>query len=233
MDFFSTTLFSLSFKKYTFFFFSHFFSKDDTIYKMAEHAVKEYNVTNETGCIDYCEKTRDPLLTIALSQMKRAVFECMNDTRKGGHLEFGSNSAGNNHLNGIEEEEEEDEDQFNENETKSKAREEGEDLRPYLWDDSVIPTNGVVDVETTKAFHRIFSAMQFMYCEPSYRTEEVEGNVAAPPPIDDRQEFGDGLAWCGIALIHVLNQKARYVMLMIKKLLVQNIKKIKSFLIQN
>ena len=224
MDFFSTTLFSLSFKKYTFFFFSHFFSKDDTIYKMAEHAVKEYNVTNETGCIDYCEKTRDPLLTIALSQMKRAVFECMNDTRKGGHLEFGSNSAGNNHLNGIEEEEEEDEDQFNENETKSKAREEGEDLRPYLWDDSVIPTNGVVDVETTKAFHRIFSAMQFMYCEPSYRTEEVEGNVAAPPPIDDRQEFGDGLAWCGIALIHVLNQKARYVMLMIKKLLVQNIK---------
>jgi len=167
-----------------------------TILNMAESSVRTYgidecHVTSEGGR-EYATRTRDPLLTSALLKMKEAVDESMCDTRRG------------------EEEEEEEE---------IGGGGGGGDTSPYLWDDFSEPTNGVIDIETTKAFHRIYSAMSFMFCEPSEALpleEEGKGEEEQPPlppPIDDHREFGDGMAWCGIALIHLLRQRPRYELL--------------------
>jgi hypothetical protein len=194
-----------------------------SLFDMAKRAVGVYGITEhngqKVGAVGYAERTRDPLLTVALNTMKIAVDESMKDTRRGGIWEDGGSGNGSDsgdHLQGISEDDGEGEGKSTMR-PKSRANSESEiDERPYLWDDSSVPSNGVVNVNTTKAFHRIYSAMQFMFCEPpsNVSTSEQLGASMAPPPlpIHDRQEFGDGLAWCGIALVHVLNQRARYEM---------------------
>ena len=188
--------------------------------------------------MEYGARTRDPLLTVALRAMLSAVEESMDETRKGGYFH---DQQEQQRMEGIAEE---DEDQ--EGEAGEKGKEKGrrhkktlsvvtQDDSPYLWDDYADPKNGVIDTETTKAFHRIYSAMLFMFCEPStasnastkatedeYITKKRDcydenGRIVKrppspppPPPITDRQEFGDGMAWCGIALIHLLKQKERF-----------------------
>lgn len=74
---------------------------------------------------------------------------------------------------------------------------------PELWVDEVEPSNGVIEPEATIAFHRLFSALQFMYCMPRQEGEQHK----------DADEFGDGIAWAGCAMIHLLRQKSSFELL--------------------
>uniref|UniRef100_A0ACB8FC96 Cytoplasmic FMR1-interacting protein 2 n=1 Tax=Sphaerodactylus townsendi TaxID=933632 RepID=A0ACB8FC96_9SAUR len=51
------------------------------------------------------------------------------------------------------------------------------------------PTNGVMHVDECVEFHRLWSAMQFVYCIPA------------------EQCFGDGLNWAGCSIIVLLGQQ--------------------------
>ena len=60
----------------------------------------------------------------------------------------------------------------------------------------------VVDAEHTLAFHRLYSAIQFLAC--------TEG---PPDERSDRDVFGDGLAWGGCALVQAFGQQRRFSLL--------------------
>ena len=89
-----------------------------------------------------------------------------------------------------------------------------------LWVDAVDPVNGVLDVEGTTAFHRLWSALQFMFCEPvkpedssndvGAGGEEEKGSTSRAKPLTDQEEFGDGMAWGGCAIIHLLQQRESF-----------------------
>ncbi|XP_032879162.1 cytoplasmic FMR1-interacting protein 1 isoform X2 [Amblyraja radiata] len=70
-------------------------------------------------------------------------------------------------------------------------------------DDSIwrgpLPSNGVMHVDECVEFHRLWSAMQFVYCIPVGAHEfTVE------------QCFGDGLHWAGCMIITLLGQQRRF-----------------------
>lgn len=89
-----------------------------------------------------------------------------------------------------------------------------------LWDDDKDPSNGVMHVETTRAFHRLFSALLFDFCEPSH-AQNSSTNSQSGTPVDknivsllpDAAEFGDGMLWGGGAIIHVLGQQDNFCLL--------------------
>jgi cytoplasmic FMR1 interacting protein len=58
------------------------------------------------------------------------------------------------------------------------------------------PANGVLEVEDTSEFYRIFSALNFVFCMPD-----------APGVVRDFDQFGDGFALAGTVLIHLLGQR--------------------------
>uniref|UniRef100_A0A4W4GN80 Cytoplasmic FMR1-interacting protein n=1 Tax=Electrophorus electricus TaxID=8005 RepID=A0A4W4GN80_ELEEL len=75
-------------------------------------------------------------------------------------------------------------------------------IRAFL-DDSIwrgpLPSNGVMHVDECVEFHRLWSAMQFVYCIPVGAHEfTVE------------QCFGDGLNWAGCMIITLLGQQRRF-----------------------
>ncbi|XP_048453847.1 cytoplasmic FMR1-interacting protein 1 homolog [Rhincodon typus] len=75
-------------------------------------------------------------------------------------------------------------------------------IRQFL-DDPIwrgpLPTNGVMHVDECVEFHRLWSAMQFVYCIPVGAHEfTVE------------QCFGDGLHWAGCMIITLLGQQRRF-----------------------
>lgn len=75
-------------------------------------------------------------------------------------------------------------------------------VRSYL-DDPIwrgpLPSNGVMHVDECVEFHRLWSAMQFVYCIPVGTHEfTVE------------QCFGDGLHWAGCMIIVLLGQHRRF-----------------------
>ncbi|XP_062982380.1 cytoplasmic FMR1-interacting protein 1 isoform X4 [Elgaria multicarinata webbii] len=75
-------------------------------------------------------------------------------------------------------------------------------IRTFL-DDSIwrgpLPSNGVMHVDECVEFHRLWSAMQFVYCIPVGTHEfTVE------------QCFGDGLHWAGCMIIVLLGQQRRF-----------------------
>uniref|UniRef100_A0A8C1LPQ8 Cytoplasmic FMR1 interacting protein 1 n=2 Tax=Cyprinus carpio TaxID=7962 RepID=A0A8C1LPQ8_CYPCA len=75
-------------------------------------------------------------------------------------------------------------------------------IRGYL-DDPIwrgpLPSNGVMHVDECVEFHRLWSAMQFVYCIPVGAHEfTVE------------QCFGDGLNWAGCMIITLLGQHRRF-----------------------
>uniref|UniRef100_A0A671SL10 Cytoplasmic FMR1-interacting protein 1 homolog n=1 Tax=Sinocyclocheilus anshuiensis TaxID=1608454 RepID=A0A671SL10_9TELE len=75
-------------------------------------------------------------------------------------------------------------------------------IRGYL-DDLIwrgpLPSNGVMHVDECVEFHRLWSAMQFVYCIPVGAHEfTVE------------QCFGDGLNWAGCMIITLLGQHRRF-----------------------
>lgn len=78
-------------------------------------------------------------------------------------------------------------------------------VRTFL-DDPVwrgpLPVNGVMHVDECVEFHRLWSAMQFVYCIPVGTHEfTVE------------QCFGDGLHWAGCMVIVLLGQQRRFAVL--------------------
>ncbi|KAM9585946.1 LOW QUALITY PROTEIN: cytoplasmic FMR1-interacting protein 1 [Trichechus inunguis] len=65
-----------------------------------------------------------------------------------------------------------------------------------------LPSNGVMHVDECVEFHRLWSAMQFVYCIPVGTHEfTVE------------QCFGDGLHWAGCMIIVLLGQQRRFAVL--------------------
>uniref|UniRef100_A0AAR2L8R8 Cytoplasmic FMR1-interacting protein n=1 Tax=Pygocentrus nattereri TaxID=42514 RepID=A0AAR2L8R8_PYGNA len=75
-------------------------------------------------------------------------------------------------------------------------------IRGFL-DDTIwrgpLPSNGVMHVDECVEFHRLWSAMQFVYCIPVGAHEfTVE------------QCFGDGLNWAGCMIITLLGQQRRF-----------------------
>ncbi|XP_060158585.1 cytoplasmic FMR1-interacting protein 1 isoform X2 [Globicephala melas] len=78
-------------------------------------------------------------------------------------------------------------------------------IRTFL-DDPIwrgpLPSNGVMHVDDCVEFHRLWSAMQFVYCIPVGTHEfTVE------------QCFGDGLHWAGCMIIVLLGQQRRFAVL--------------------
>ncbi|MGH0171434.1 UNVERIFIED_CONTAM: hypothetical protein FKN15_060154 [Acipenser sinensis] len=75
-------------------------------------------------------------------------------------------------------------------------------VRNFLDDDiwrGPLPSNGVMHVDECVEFHRLWSAMQFVYCIPVGAHEfTVE------------QCFGDGLHWAGCMIIALLGQQRRF-----------------------
>ncbi|KAG9346780.1 hypothetical protein JZ751_007099 [Albula glossodonta] len=75
-------------------------------------------------------------------------------------------------------------------------------IRSYLQDSvwrGPPPTNGVMHVDECMEFHRLWSAMQFVYCIP-VGTHEFTAE----------QCFGDGLNWAGCSIIVLLGQQRRF-----------------------
>lgn len=59
--------------------------------------------------------------------------------------------------------------------------------------------SGVIPIESTTEFYRFWSAVQFVCCLPTGANE-----------LSPQELFGDGLSWCGITIIHLLQQSARF-----------------------
>ncbi|XP_064636208.1 cytoplasmic FMR1-interacting protein-like isoform X2 [Lineus longissimus] len=71
-------------------------------------------------------------------------------------------------------------------------------LEDAIWQGSE-PANGVMNIDECTEFHRLWSAIQFVYCLPVSETQfTVE------------QLFGEGLNWAGCALIVLLGQQRRF-----------------------
>ncbi|XP_064636009.1 cytoplasmic FMR1-interacting protein-like isoform X2 [Lineus longissimus] len=67
-----------------------------------------------------------------------------------------------------------------------------------LWQGNE-PANGVMNIDDTSEFHRLWSALQFVYCLPVSNTEYTI-----------EQMFGEGLQVAGCTLITLLGQQRRF-----------------------
>lgn len=74
-------------------------------------------------------------------------------------------------------------------------------LADTLWTDfnQEPPANGVMNVDENCEFHRLWSAIQFIYCLPR------QGNAFLVEEL-----FGDGLIWAGCTMIALLGQQQRF-----------------------
>lgn len=66
------------------------------------------------------------------------------------------------------------------------------------WSGSA-PDNGVLNVDHSTEFYRLWSALQFVCCLPTPDNEESNLEI-----------FGDGLMWAGCSIIHFLKQQHRF-----------------------
>lgn len=67
-----------------------------------------------------------------------------------------------------------------------------------MWSGTA-PENGVMSVDYTTEFYRLWSALQFMCCLPTGENE-----------LSNHEHFGDGLLWAGCTIIHFLGQRKRF-----------------------
>lgn len=70
-------------------------------------------------------------------------------------------------------------------------------VRP-LWSGTA-PDNGVLAVDSTTEFYRLWSGLQFVCCLPTGENE-----------LSNHELFGDGLLWAACAIIHFLGQQQRF-----------------------
>ncbi|KJE88550.1 cytoplasmic FMR1-interacting protein 1 [Capsaspora owczarzaki ATCC 30864] len=61
------------------------------------------------------------------------------------------------------------------------------------------PTNGILNIDETSEFYRLWSVLQFAYCTPGAKTE-----------FSTQTLFGEGLPWTGCAIIYLLGQRVRF-----------------------
>ena len=62
------------------------------------------------------------------------------------------------------------------------------------------PDNGVMGVDSTSEFYRLWSALQLVICFPPASENDASCH----------ELFGDGLIWAGCTIIHFLNQQHRF-----------------------
>eukprot|EP00026_Physarum_polycephalum_P001363 Phypoly_transcript_01364.p1 GENE.Phypoly_transcript_01364~~Phypoly_transcript_01364.p1 ORF type:complete len:1135 (+),score=191.05 Phypoly_transcript_01364:297-3407(+) len=62
------------------------------------------------------------------------------------------------------------------------------------------PDNGLIPVDSTSEFYRLWSALQFVVCVPSNSENDMSCH----------ELFGDGLMWAGATIIHFLQQQNRF-----------------------
>lgn len=67
-----------------------------------------------------------------------------------------------------------------------------------IWQE-MPPSNGVMNIDECREFHRLWSAIQFNYCQPLRQNE-----------LTVEQCFGEGLNWAGCTLIALLGQENRF-----------------------
>ncbi|KAG8285665.1 Cytoplasmic FMR1-interacting protein 1 [Homalodisca vitripennis] len=75
-------------------------------------------------------------------------------------------------------------------------------LRGFLDDPIWVgppPANGVINIDECTEFHRLWSALQFVYCIPVGDTEFTVEEL-----------FGEGLNWAGCTMIVLLGQQRRF-----------------------
>ncbi|XP_066016984.1 cytoplasmic FMR1-interacting protein 2 [Pocillopora verrucosa] len=67
-----------------------------------------------------------------------------------------------------------------------------------IWQE-IPPSNGVMNIDECREFHRLWSAIQFNYCQPLRQNE-----------LTVEQCFGEGLNWAGCTFIALLGQENRF-----------------------
>ncbi|KAJ1446360.1 cytoplasmic fragile-X interacting family-domain-containing protein [Pelagophyceae sp. CCMP2097] len=83
-------------------------------------------------------------------------------------------------------------------------------IAPYrdVWADDA-PTNGVLELEATTEFHRLWSALSFLFGLQATNYDAAGEGAAAGPCSDDAQ-FGHGFFVAGAALLSLLGQAERF-----------------------
>ena len=76
-------------------------------------------------------------------------------------------------------------------------------------------TNGALEVEDPKEFHRLWSAMNFAFCDTADDSRGGNGNTSMQDglTVSDPDEFGHGFAIAGCAIVHILDQKNHFELL--------------------
>ncbi|GMH87256.1 hypothetical protein TL16_g10797, partial [Triparma laevis f. inornata] len=73
-----------------------------------------------------------------------------------------------------------------------------------------LTTSGTVEVESPNEFHRLFSALNFLFC---MNEDENLSEADYDEYLTDEEEFGHGFAMAGILMIHCLEQRPVFDML--------------------
>jgi len=72
---------------------------------------------------------------------------------------------------------------------------------PHIWQGANRPpANGVMNIDECTEFHRLWSAMQFVFCTPPKN----------PGELTVEQVFGEGVNWAGCTIITLLGQQRRF-----------------------
>jgi len=90
-------------------------------------------------------------------------------------------------------------------------------LEDAVWHGKA-PANGVINIDECTEFHRLWSALQFVYCIPGLNYSEFTSNKENPDPTQIvgeneftvEQLFGEGLNWAGCVMIVLLSQQRRF-----------------------
>merc|ERR1712106_1003892 len=90
-------------------------------------------------------------------------------------------------------------------------------LEDAVWHGKA-PANGVINIDECTEFHRLWSALQFVYCIPGLNYSEITSNKENPDTNEIvgeneftvEQLFGEGLNWAGCVMIVLLGQQRRF-----------------------
>jgi cytoplasmic FMR1 interacting protein len=69
------------------------------------------------------------------------------------------------------------------------------------WSQETPEEGAKIPIDTTKEFYRLYSALQFIYCQPPGRGQGE---------FDNYDLFGDGPLWAGCAIMYFLRQRQRF-----------------------
>lgn len=75
------------------------------------------------------------------------------------------------------------------------------------------PANGVLEVEATTEFYRLWSALLFLYCMKEKAKDDGSGTGTLLEAVPDDLEFGHGFLLAGAMFVHLLDMKERFELL--------------------